>query len=191
MQRLNVKLLSILLAVIVVLTIGVAVVHAIQMNRHVDGLVVRAKAIRDTEPFTAFDLLARYRAYHPDDLENGTEYAMLAADIARANHNTGYYKAANDSLIQLMHGFENRLPEYRKVMDKLIAANFGNLAMDALLAGKSGVMAALVEGSYALAAIPDPTLGPRKVDVATMYNTDRYRPNYANKLGLPIFLTRA
>jgi hypothetical protein len=24
-----------------------------------------------------------------------------------------------------------------------------------------------------------------------MYNTERYRPNYANKTGLPIFLTRA
>jgi hypothetical protein len=23
-----------------------------------------------------------------------------------------------------------------------------------------------------------------------MYNTERYRPNYANKTGLPIFLTR-
>jgi ATP-dependent phosphofructokinase / diphosphate-dependent phosphofructokinase len=76
-------------------------------------------------------------------------------------------------------------------VDKLIAANFGNLAMDAVLAGKSGVMAALVDGTYALAPIPDPALGPRKVDIATMYNTDRYRPNYANKLGLPIFLTRA
>ena len=40
-------------------------------------------------------------------------------------------------------------------------------------------------------AIPDPKLGPRKVDIATMYNTDRYRPNYASKTGLPIFLTRA
>ena len=24
--------------------------------------------------------------------------------------------------------------------------------------------------------IPDPKLGPRKVDVASMYNTERYRP---------------
>jgi hypothetical protein len=49
-------------------------------------------------------------------------------------------------------------------------------------------MAALVEGRYALAPIPDPKLGPLKVDVATAYNTDRYRPMYANKLGLPVFL---
>jgi hypothetical protein len=39
--------------------------------------------------------------------------------------------------------------------------------------------------------LPDPKLGPRHVDVATMYNTERYRPNYENKTGLPIFLTRA
>jgi 6-phosphofructokinase len=76
-------------------------------------------------------------------------------------------------------------------VDKMIAATFGNIAMDAVLAGQSGVMAALVNGCYTLATIPDPALGPRKVDVATMYNTNRYRPNYANKLGMPIFLTRA
>ena len=43
-------------------------------------------------------------------------------------------------------------------------------------------MTALVEGRYALAPIPDPALGPRNVDVATMYNTDRYRPNYGSGL---------
>src|SRR5579871_3643544 len=75
--------------------------------------------------------------------------------------------------------------------DKLVAATFGNIAMDAVLAGKSGLMAALVHGCYTMTPIPDPALGPRKVDVANMYNTERYRPNYQNKMGLPIFLTRA
>jgi 6-phosphofructokinase 1 len=42
-----------------------------------------------------------------------------------------------------------------------------------------------------MAPMPDPALGPRKVDVATMYNQQRYRPNYHDKMGLPIFLTRA
>jgi len=137
MQRLNVKLLAILLVVTVVLTIGVAVVHGIQMNRHVDGLVVRAKDIKATDPDTAFKLLARYRAYHPDDLESGTQYAMLAADIARRDHSLRFYQAAYDSLIQLVHGFENRPEEYRKVMDKLIELewNFGHIrgARDDLL----------------------------------------------------------
>jgi 6-phosphofructokinase 1 len=75
--------------------------------------------------------------------------------------------------------------------DKLIAATFGNIAMDTVLAGKSGLMAALVHGCYTMAPIPDPKLGPRKVDVDTMYNKARYRPNYANKMDLPIFLTKA
>jgi hypothetical protein len=29
------------------------------------------------------------------------------------------------------------------------------------------------------------------LDVASSYNTDRYRPLYSNKRGLPIFLNRA
>jgi 6-phosphofructokinase 1 len=52
-------------------------------------------------------------------------------------------------------------------------------------------MMAICGGCYAAAPIPDPKLGPRKVDIETMYNTERYRPNYENKSGLPIFLTRA
>ena len=52
-------------------------------------------------------------------------------------------------------------------------------------------MMAISEGHFAATPIPDPKLGPRRVDVENMYNTERYRPKYADKLGLPIFLTRA
>jgi 6-phosphofructokinase 1 len=76
-------------------------------------------------------------------------------------------------------------------VDKLVASTFGTMALDCVLENKSGLMAALVNGCYAMVPIPDPKLGPRKVDIPTMYNTERYRPNYANKNGLPIFLTRA
>jgi ATP-dependent phosphofructokinase / diphosphate-dependent phosphofructokinase len=76
-------------------------------------------------------------------------------------------------------------------IDKLVALTFGNMAYDAILEGKTGLMSALVQGCYELVPIPDPKLGPRKLDVATTYNTDRYRPLYSNKRGLPIFLNRA
>jgi ATP-dependent phosphofructokinase / diphosphate-dependent phosphofructokinase len=76
-------------------------------------------------------------------------------------------------------------------VDKLVAGTFGNMALDTILEGKSGLMTSIVNGCYAMSAIPDPKLGPRKVDLDTMYNLDRYRPIYANKIGLPIFLTRA
>jgi len=76
-------------------------------------------------------------------------------------------------------------------LDKMVANTFAVMAMDSLQAGKSGQMTAIVEGRYAMAEIPDPKLGPRKVDVATMYNTERCRPIYTGKEGFPIFLTRA
>jgi 6-phosphofructokinase len=76
-------------------------------------------------------------------------------------------------------------------VDKLVATTFGNMALDCISENKYGVMTAIVNGCYAIVSIPDPKLGSRKVDVATMYNIDRYRPNYTDKVGLPIFLTRA
>jgi 6-phosphofructokinase 1 len=76
-------------------------------------------------------------------------------------------------------------------VDRMVAMTFAGMAMDAVQAGKSGLMTAIQNGCYAMVPIPDPKLGPRKVDVATMYNTERYRPTYDQKLGLPIFLTRS
>ena len=75
--------------------------------------------------------------------------------------------------------------------DKLVASTFGTMAFDAVLKGKSGLMAAIQNGCYTMAPIPDPKLGPRHVDVETMYNTERYRPQYDGKEGLPVFLIRA
>jgi 6-phosphofructokinase 1 len=76
-------------------------------------------------------------------------------------------------------------------VDRMVATTFANMALDCLAEGRHGRMMALQKGCYVDADIPDPALGPRKVDVATMYNVDRYRPNYVNKSGMPIFLTRA
>jgi len=76
-------------------------------------------------------------------------------------------------------------------VDRLVANTFAGMAMEALEEGKTGLMTAINGGCYAMVPIPDPKLGPRKVEVATMYNTERYRPTYDHKLGLPIFLVRA
>src|SRR5262252_7466435 len=75
-------------------------------------------------------------------------------------------------------------------VDRLVAFTFAGMAMDALEEGKSGLMTAINDGRYTMAPIPDPTLGPRKVDIPSMYDTERYRPKYDHKLGFPIFLTR-
>jgi len=106
---------------------------------------------------------------------------LLAEEIKRR---AGEEAIASDLTYDLRSGD----PDF---IDKLVALTFSNMAYDAILAGKSGLMSAMVEGCYDLAPLPDPKLGPRKVDIATMYNTERYRPIYTNKRGLPIFLSRA
>jgi homeodomain-containing protein len=47
----------------------------------------------------------------------------------------------------------------------------------ALVEGKSGLMTAINDGQYVMAPIPDPKLGPRRVDIASLYDTECYRPN--------------
>jgi 6-phosphofructokinase 1 len=76
-------------------------------------------------------------------------------------------------------------------VDRMVASTFAGMVIDAIQEGKQGLMTAIYGGCYTMSPIPDPVLGPRKVDVPTMYNVDRYRPRYDHKLGLPIFLTRA
>jgi ATP-dependent phosphofructokinase / diphosphate-dependent phosphofructokinase len=73
----------------------------------------------------------------------------------------------------------------------MVATTFGTMAYDAFTAHRHGLMAAISEGKFAMVPIPDPKLGSRKVDVEDMFNKDRYRPAYAHKEGLPLFLTRA
>jgi len=76
-------------------------------------------------------------------------------------------------------------------VDRMVANTYAGMAMQALEEGKTGLMTAISSGCYTMVPIPDPKLGPRKVEIATMYNTERYRPTYDHKLGLPIFLVRA
>ncbi len=76
-------------------------------------------------------------------------------------------------------------------VDKMVASTFAGMAIDCIHEGKHGLMMGINHGCYATVPIPDPKLGPRKVDIESMYNVNRYRPIYTHKIGLPIFLTRA
>ena len=73
-------------------------------------------------------------------------------------------------------------------IDSMVAITFANVAMDLVEAGETGRMVAIQDGKYAHAPLPDPALGPRTVDVATMYNPERFRPRYDGKLGDPMLL---
>ena len=75
------------------------------------------------------------------------------------------------------------------MLDQLVATTYANIAMDLLFEGLSGRMVSIVDGKYAHSPLPDPTLGPRRVDIATQYNAERFRPQYVSRLGEPILLS--
>lgn len=76
-------------------------------------------------------------------------------------------------------------------LDKMIAYTFATMAVDCISDRGRGRMMAIRGGCYADIEIPDPKEGPRRVDIDTMYNRERFRPSYGDKRGLPVFLTRA
>jgi len=98
-------------------------------------------------------------------------------------------RAGQETIVSdLTYDLRSGSPDF---VDKMVAATFAGMAMDAIEAGEHGLMTAINHGCYSMVSIPDPKLGPRHVDVPTMYNTERYRPTYDHKKGLPIFLTHA
>ncbi len=74
-------------------------------------------------------------------------------------------------------------------LDQMIAITFANLAMDLVRDGIHGRLVAIQDGKYTHAPLPDPGLGPRTVDVEQMYNLERFRPHYSDKLGVPLLLS--
>lgn len=73
-------------------------------------------------------------------------------------------------------------------VDHMVAITFANIAIDLLNDGVSGKMMGIRDGKYAAVEIPDPKLGPRTVDIDRLYNLERYRPHYHNKIGAPLLL---
>ncbi len=74
-------------------------------------------------------------------------------------------------------------------LDQMVAITYANIAVDLIREGITGRLVALQEGKYTHAALPDPKLGTRRVDVETMYETARFRPQYRGRLGLPLLLS--
>jgi 6-phosphofructokinase len=71
-------------------------------------------------------------------------------------------------------------------IDQLVAITYANIAVEMLAEGVTGRMVAVQNGCYAHAPLPAVSLGARRVDLKTLYNTERYRPSYASKLGAPL-----
>ena len=73
-------------------------------------------------------------------------------------------------------------------LDSIVPMAFGNLALDLVLEGRSGLLVAVRNGVYA--AVPvDAVVGEKKVvDVELFYNADRLRPNYTTFGAKPLFI---
>jgi ATP-dependent phosphofructokinase / diphosphate-dependent phosphofructokinase len=111
--------------------------------------------------------------------------ANVADDLSEAIKR----KTSEETIVsELTYDLRSGSPDF---IDKMVATTFASMAIDCIAKGESGKMMGISSGTYQAVPIPDPKLGPRKVDIASMYNTDRYRPSYADKIGIPIFLTRA
>jgi ATP-dependent phosphofructokinase / diphosphate-dependent phosphofructokinase len=73
-------------------------------------------------------------------------------------------------------------------VDSMVGITFANVAMNLVANGVSGRMVAIRGGKYSHSPLPDPNVGPRSIDIPTMYNTERYRPIYTDRQGLPLLL---
>jgi 6-phosphofructokinase len=163
--------------------------HKVDLTKLIDLLVTEKRENPSNYALVILSEGATWHGYEvqeygPADVHGRRKKASVAEVLSdEIRRRTGEETVVSDLTYDLRSGD----PDF---IDKLVAATFGTMALDAVLEGMSGVMSALVNGTYDLVPIPDPKLGPRKVDVSSMYNTDRYRPLYAHKRGMPIFLSR-
>ena len=109
-----------------------------------------------------------------------TNIAEALAELIRER--TGADTLASELTYDLRSGDPDAL-------DQTVAITFANIAVDLIRDEISGRMVAIQGGNFVHTTLPDPALGPRRVDVARQYNRERLRPQYADRLGTSIFLS--
>lgn len=73
-------------------------------------------------------------------------------------------------------------------LDRMVATSYGNLAVQQLEKGHTGLMVALQNGVYTTVPADTCIQGTKRVDVAELYDVERYKPRVAHLLGKPMFL---
>ena len=72
-------------------------------------------------------------------------------------------------------------------LDSIVPMAFGNLALDLVLEGRSGLLVAVRNGVYSPVAI-DVVTEKKVVDVELFYHTERLRPKYTTFASRPLFI---
>jgi 6-phosphofructokinase 1 len=113
----------------------------------------------------------------------GDKVAELMKDVS-AKHNKGHrVNVVNQRLGYLVRCGD---PD---ALDSIVPMAYGNLALDLVLAGKSGLLVCLKNGVYGTVPV-EVVMGRKKVvDVGKYYNTERLRPHYGTFSGKPLFVT--
>jgi ATP-dependent phosphofructokinase / diphosphate-dependent phosphofructokinase len=73
-------------------------------------------------------------------------------------------------------------------LDLMVSGNYGGMAADLLMQGKTGRMVSLKQGVYCHVSLTETRAGTRTVDVDALYDVDAYRPKIRSFEGLPMFL---
>jgi ATP-dependent phosphofructokinase / diphosphate-dependent phosphofructokinase len=164
--------------------------YEFDLDKMIDLIMTDKRSNPSNYALVIFSEGARWKGYEvkeygrPDAFGHRKKFSVAEAFSDEIIERTGAETVVSDLTYDLRSG----APDF---LDNLVATTFGTMAYDAITTGRHGLMAAISEGKFAMVQIPDPKLGPRKVDVAHMFNTDRYRPTYTSKEGLPVFLTHA
>jgi len=96
-------------------------------------------------------------------------------------------RGGEDSIVsQLTYDLRSGDPDS---FDQMVGTTFANIAVDLIADGASGRMIAIRGGRYTHVPVPDPSLGPRTIDVARYYNTERFRPRYDGRDGFSVMLS--
>jgi len=74
------------------------------------------------------------------------------------------------------------------MLDSMVASTFANVAMDLIRDGVAGRMVGIRDGKYAHVSLAETGKPPRRVGLDA-YDTERFRPKYADRLGDPLLLT--
>ncbi len=109
------------------------------------------------------------------------------ANVAEALADEIHARSGQDAIAsELTYDLRSGDPD---ALDQTVAITFANVAVDLIRDGVFGRMVAIQGGNFVHTALPDPALGPRRVDVGRQYNVERLRPQYADRLGASLFLS--
>ena len=87
---------------------------------------------------------------------------------------------------QLGYMMRSGAPE---LLDRMVAMAYGNLAIQLIRRNETGKMVALHGGKYTTVPMEMVMAGKKRVDVASYYDIENYRPKIRDFMGVPMFLS--